>query len=159
MTPDQLNDRAEINDLVNRYGEGVRVRDIEMLASCFSDDAVLDYGHSQVVGADDIRAFFAGGTGAAPGSSRSVLALDERVASTPMMSNVMIELDGDEAHCESLCLAIHAGFAAGAGSVIVRGTRNVDDLVRTVAGWRIRHRVHATIWSFQVPGTPIVQGP
>jgi hypothetical protein len=24
MTPDQLNDRAEINDLINRYREGVR---------------------------------------------------------------------------------------------------------------------------------------
>ena len=158
MTPDQLNDRAEINDLINRYGEGVRVRDIDMLGSCFSDDAVLDYGPVEVVGADDIRAFFSNGTGAASGSNRSVLALDERVASTPMMSNVMIELDGDEAHCESMCLAIHAGFAGGAGSVIVRGTRNVDDLVRTVVGWRIRHRVHATVWSFQIPGTPVVEG-
>ena len=73
----------------------------------------FDYGPVEVVGADDIRAFFSNGTGAASGSNRSVLALDERVASTPMMSNVMIELDGDEAHCESMCLAIHAGFAAG----------------------------------------------
>src|SRR5690242_8760107 len=102
MNPDQLSDRAEINDLINRYGEGVRIRDVELLASCFSDDAVLDYGHGQVVGADDIRAFFGSGTGAAPGSSRPVLTLDERVASTPMMSNVMIELNGDEAHCESM---------------------------------------------------------
>lgn len=158
MTPDQLTDRAEISDLINRYGEGVRIRDIEILASCFSDDAVLDYGHIQVVGADEIRAFFGGGTGSAPGSNQSVLALDERVASTPIMSNVMIELAGDEAHCESMCLAIHAGFAGGAGSVIVRGTRNIDDLVRTVDGWRIHHRVHTTVWSFQVPGTPDVEG-
>ena len=42
--------------------------------------------------------------------------------------------------------------------MIVRGTRNVDDLVRTVVGWRIRHRVHATVWSFQIPGTPVVEG-
>jgi SnoaL-like domain len=159
MTPDQLSDRAEINDLINRYGEGVRVRDIEMVASCFSDDAVLDYGPAVVTGADAIRAFFGGGTGAGSGNDRSVLALDERVASTPLMSNVMIELnDDDEAHCESMCLAIHAGFAAGEGSVIVRGTRNVDDLVRTAAGWRIRHRIHATVWSFQIPGTPVVEG-
>ena len=82
MTPDQLNDRAEINDVINRHGEGVRVRDIEMLASCFSDDAVLDYGHAQMVGADGIRAFFGGGAGAGPAGSRPVLALDERVAST-----------------------------------------------------------------------------
>lgn len=158
MNPDQLSDRAEINDLVNRYAEGVRVRDIDMLASCFCDDAVLDYGHVKVVGGDDIRTFFAGGTGAAPGSTGPVLALEERVASTPVMSNVMIELDGDEAHCESMCLAIHAGFVGGEGSIIIRGTRNVDDLVKTAVGWRIRHRLHATVWSFQVPGTPVVEG-
>ena len=157
MTPEELVDRAEINDLVNRYGEGVRTRDIDLLASCFSDEAVLEYGHATVVGMADIRAFFAGGSAAAPGASGPVLALDERVASTPVMSNVMIELDGDEAHCESMCLAIHCGFVGGAGSVIVRGTRNVDDLVRTGAGWRICRRVHATVWSFEVPGTPIVE--
>ena len=159
MTPDQLSDRAEINDLINRYGEGVRLRDIDMLASCFSDDAVLDYGPTEVAGAEAIRAFFSSGSsGATSESDRPVHALDERVASTPVMSNVMVELHGDEAHCESMCLAIHAGFAAGAGSVVIRGTRNIDDLVRTVSGWRIRRRVHATVWSLQIPGTPVVEG-
>ena len=116
MTPDQLSDRAEINDLINRYGEGVRLRDIDMLASCFSDDAVLDYGPTEVAGTEAIRAFFSSGSGGATSESdRPVHALDERVASTPVMSNVMVELHGDEAHCESMCLAIHAGFAAGRG--------------------------------------------
>jgi hypothetical protein len=157
FTVHELADRAAISDVINRYGEGIRVRDIDLLASCFADDATLDYGHDQTTGIDDIRRFFAGGSGPGRSAPGSVLALDERVASTPVMTNILIDLAGDEAHCESMCLAIHCGFVEGEGSVIVRGTRNVDDLVRTPAGWRIRHRIHATVWSFQVPGTPVVE--
>jgi hypothetical protein len=158
LSASDLVDRAEITDVVNRYAEGVRVRDIDLLVSCFSEDAALDYGSDQIVGSAAIRQFF----GASPGVPRATqgpgLALDERVASTPVMTNVMIDLAGDEAHCESMCLAIHCGFVGGEGSVLIRGTRNIDDLIRTPAGWRIRRRTHANVWSFQVPGTPVVDG-
>jgi ketosteroid isomerase-like protein len=151
-----LEDRAGITDVVNRYGEGVRTGDAELVASCFATDATIDHGHGQVVtGIGDIRKYFAGQLESTARSS--VLTFDDKVASTPVMSNVLIELDGDEAHCESMCLAIHVGYRDGQGVVMVRGTRNIDDLVRTEEGWKIRRRSHPAIWAFEVPGSALVE--
>jgi ketosteroid isomerase-like protein len=147
----ELEDRAEINDIVNRYGDGVRVGDAEQIVSCFADDAVVDHGHGQtVVGREALLAYFANSTRSAV--AQSVLTFDQKVASTPVMSNVLIDLDGDTAHCESMCLAIHAGYEHGEAKVIVRGTRNIDELVRTASGWKIRRRMHPAVWAFEVPG-------
>jgi hypothetical protein len=151
---ESLADKADITDVVNRYAEGVRLGDVDLILSCFADEATLDYGHhGQVEGTANIRQFFLAGRSVSAPTSGAPQVLDERIGSTPVMGNVTIALRGDYAHCESMCLAIHFGVAAGEGSVVVRGTRNEDDLVRTGAGWRIRKRVHETLWSFQVPGT------
>jgi ketosteroid isomerase-like protein len=151
----ELEDRAEITDIVSRYGNGVRLHDAEIVASCFADDAVLDHGAGQVIeGHEALLAYFADTSTSA--ASKSVMTFDERIGSTPVMSNVLIDLDGDSAHCESMCLAIHVGTKDGAGKVIVRGTRNIDDLVRTSQGWKIKHRTHPGVWVFEVPGTALV---
>jgi hypothetical protein len=141
---------AEIGDIVNRYADGVRLGDADMILSCFSDDASADYGHVTLNGSDEIRAYFSQlAIRPATTSTPSV----QRVASTPVMTNVVIELHGDTAHSESMCLAIHAGYREGEGTVTVRGTRNIDDLVRTAAGWRISRREHVVVWSFDAPAT------
>jgi ketosteroid isomerase-like protein len=150
----ELEDRAEINDIVNRYGNGVRLSDAEQIVSCFADDAVVDHGHGQTVeGREALLAYFA--NSARSSVAQSVLTFDQKVASTPVMSNVLIDIDGDTAHCESMCLAIHGGFKHGEGKVIVRGTRNIDELVRTAKGWKIRRRVHPAVWAFEVPGSMV----
>jgi ketosteroid isomerase-like protein len=154
----ELEDRAEITDLVNRYGNGVRLGDAEQIVSCFADDAVVDHSHGETVtGKEALLAYFGHGTTSA--AARSVLTFDHKVASTPVMSNVLIDLDGDTAHCESMCLAIHTGFKDGQGKVIVRGTRNIDEMIRTADGWKIRRRVHPAVWAFEVPGTPLADAP
>jgi hypothetical protein len=51
-----------------------------------------------------------------------------------------------------LCLSSHVGYKQGEGKAIVRDIRNIDVLVRTVSGWRIRRRVHPAVWAFEVPG-------
>jgi ketosteroid isomerase-like protein len=153
----ELEDRAEITELVNRYGDGVRLRDLDIIASCFAGDAAIDHGPGRSVqGIEAIRAYY-GASSSAEGT-RGVLNLDERLASTPVMSNVVIQLDGDRAHCESMCLAIHAGVRDGEGAIVVRGTRNVDDLVRTPEGWRITRRAHPALWAFEVPGSVLQSG-
>ena len=147
----ELEDRAEIADLVNRYGEAVRQGSAELIVSCFSADASIDYGDGQViVGRRDILRYFTENLEAT--GSESVVALDQRLAATPVKTNVLISVDGDEARCESMCLAIHAGLREGECSIVVRGTCNIDDLVRTPEGWKIRRREHPAIWKFEVPG-------
>ena len=147
----KLEDRAEIEDIVNTYGEGVRTSDHVRIASCFADDAIIDHGLGQTIeGIENIRSYFSGALEST--ARKTVLTFDEKLASTPVMTNVRITLDGDSAHCESICLAIHVGVRTGDTSVMVRGTRNIDDLVRTADGWKIRHRLHPGVWKFEVPG-------
>src|SRR5262245_20903255 len=142
----RLEDRSEITELMHRYAEGVRTGSAEAMAACFSDDASIDYGEGGVVsGSREIGAYFARQL-----ESRALPSLDERLASTPVVSNLTIELDGDSARCGSTVLAVHAGLRGGRECVLVRGTRNDDDVVRTSDGWRIRRRVHSTLWQFEV---------
>jgi hypothetical protein len=155
----ELEDRAEITDIVSRYGNGVRLGDPDLIISCFADDAVLDMGLGEgpISGRGTILEHYR--HSAASPATRAIQTFDQKVASTPIMTNVLIDLDGDRAHCESMCLAIHTGFKDGEGKVIVRGTRNIDDLVRTPEGWKIQHRVHPAVWAFDVPGTPLGVSP
>jgi ketosteroid isomerase-like protein len=154
FTLQELSDRAEITDQINLYGRGVAYRDIELLLSLFTDDAVLDYyGNEPIAGADAIRAKFGGALTSAD-KKPSALPLDEHVVSTPIMANVIIELDGDEAHSTSYCLATHAGRRNEEGVVLINGTWNDDQWRRTDDGWKISHRLHAKMWSMELPGKP-----
>lgn len=140
----QLHDRIEISDVLNRYADGIYCSDLEKLMSCFADDSFLDYGHSTMRGVQEIRRFFS--------SITERHARGEQRLSTPVITNVTITLDGSEAHCESMCLAIHI-FYGDDTKVTVRGTRNIDDFIRTASGWKIRERRHEQLWSFETPGT------
>jgi ketosteroid isomerase-like protein len=156
LPPGELQDRAEITDVLNRYASGIRVGDVDDLVSCFTEDAYLDYGHVTMRGADEVRQYFSRiTTPEAPDDVESQWMNSGRL-STPVVTNVVIELDGSGAHCESMCLAIHVGYREGEGRVVVRGTRNVDEFARTAAGWRIRARRHEALWNFEVPGTLLV---
>jgi hypothetical protein len=110
------------------------------MADCFSDDAAIEYGPDVRRGKREILRYFA--------QQLESLAQD-RLASTPLVANLAIDLDGDAARCESTVLAIHARRPEGRDVVVVRGTRNHDDVVRTDEGWRIRSRVHSTLWQFE----------
>jgi hypothetical protein len=149
----ELADRVEITDIINRYAVGVMNGDGKLLASLFSEDAYLDYGFALVEGNDDIEKYFSGTLASVESSRSKQVALDHKVISTPVMSNVMIDLHGDTAHAESMCLAIHAGTRGADGLVIVRGTRNIDDLTRTKQGWKISRREHVHLWTFEAPGS------
>lgn len=152
-----LSDHAEITDLINRYGKAVAERDVEIIVGLFTDDAVLDF-HGQpdlVRGEAAIREQFTGSF-APPGSAPAALALDVHVVSTPLMTNLLVDIEGDgddrTAQAESYCLAVHAGVRADEGRVLMRATRNVDDLRHTPDGWRITRRRHEKVWTADVPG-------
>jgi ketosteroid isomerase-like protein len=146
-------DRAEITDVVNRYVRGLGSNDSDMVASCFADDAMLDLSYVKLQGVEAIRAFYSKRSRPGIKIAGSPIQMDRRV-STPYNANIAIDLQGDTAHCESSCLAIHAGTKGSAEVVLMRGTHNSDDLVRTPGGWKIRRRVHSTQWAAELPGVP-----
>jgi hypothetical protein len=151
-----LEDRTDITDVINRYGDGIRLNDPTLIASCFTDHASVDFGHGEapIVGRDEIHKYFAQLNDSSV--IRSIQNFDRKIMSTPVMSNVVIALKGDTAICESSCIAIHVGYKGEEGRIIVRGTHNVDDFVRSDE-WRIHHRAHSSLWVFEVTGTPLLE--
>ena len=126
----ELADRQAIRDLVTRYACAVDRRDFETVAGCFTPDAETDYTYfagpiSQVL--EKIRAGVSG------------FAMTMHV-----LGNHLAEVRGDTATSETYAVCYHRRPGVPDGAQLVVAMRYLDDLVRTSAGWRIRHR-HATV--------------
>ena len=74
-------------------------------------------------------------------------------ASTHLMSNVLVTLDGDTAHLETEAVAYLA--SENRDTIITRGLRYSDDCVRRGDGWLIERRVHRRTWQSEAPGRPM----
>jgi hypothetical protein len=119
--------KLEIRDVLARYMKAIRVKDLDLMDACFTDDARIDYT-------------------AIGGSEKSWP--DTRTWLEPMVlgmdlfwlyvGEVYTELRGDEADVETTW---HGVFVAEAGAtpLVVFGSYD-DKFVRTGDGWRIRHR-------------------
>ena len=97
----------------------------------FTEDADVDFGGQRVVGREQIRAFVNGLPGAMRGTSHNI-------------SNVIIEIDGDEARSSIKLTAWHWFNKPGGGDYDATDLLAVggyqDRLRRTPAGWRIWQR-------------------
>jgi 3-phenylpropionate/cinnamic acid dioxygenase small subunit len=123
-------DRLAVADVLIRYATAMDGRDWELLASCFTDDARLDYDTSGVYGRADFVAHCQAGLGRMKATQHCV-------------TNQVISLDGDHAHATSYVIAQHVRenditFTLG-------GTYH-DDLVRVGAEWRIASRRFVSSW-------------
>ena len=137
MTPEELSDRAEIHDVIVRYGWAIDTKDWALLDTCFTADAHVDYSSN---------------TGGKVGPYRDVRGWLEKVMSAfsvtqHLMSNVDVRLDGDSARVRTM-VANPQGAATREGPLhfFFVGARYDDDFVRTTAGWRIARRVETTLW-------------
>lgn len=144
----RLLDEAGIRDVVARYAHHVDARSIAGILECFTDDARFESADGSVgtYGRESIRKFFE--------TAFSGPRLTPPAASTHLMANTLIDLDGDIAHAETQAVALLASRAEG---LVTRGLRYSDDLVRTPAGWRIVRRVHTCIWEEAAPGGTAVR--
>lgn len=122
-----LLDRAAIEDLLMRYARGVDRRDLIMVAACFTPDAA--YEGSLGDGTIDI----------------ALDALRERMpryrTTMHLLTNVLIDLDGDRASSETYGLVYHRLEDADEDEDFVVGVRYLDELARLPDGWRITRRV------------------
>lgn len=125
-----IEDRFEIQDLMNAYAQMVDGRDWERMDEVFAPGATLDYCS----------------TGGKAGPYLETLewldrALDPWPLNLHFITNLSVELDGDRAR--SRCY-FHApmGRAGDDGSqlVITNAGYYDDELVRTKHGWRIAAR-------------------
>lgn len=133
MTEDllrEIKDRQEIEELMYLYAEMVDRREWKMMDRVFALEATIDYTS----------------TGGRKGPFRETLAwLDRALDSWPinlhLISNLLIEIDGDEA--QARCY-FHAPMGRQGSDdtqlIITNAGRYIDKLVRTADGWRILDR-------------------
>lgn len=146
----ELVDRAAILDVMKRYARGIKKSDCQLLASCFTDDALLESNGQTLVGAKAIEAYYKDWF-ASTSSGKGMFGM-ERVVSTPYLaSDADIVLDGDRATAESSGLAVHAGKRGEDGLVVVRGAYYEDEFVRTPSGWKFSKRFHGNYWASEFP--------
>jgi 3-phenylpropionate/cinnamic acid dioxygenase small subunit len=134
-TLEHLCDRMEITDLLNRYATSLDDRDWKRLATCFTPDAVGLYG--PVLGRQE---------GFAAIEKLCRTALEPLDSSQHIVTNHEIEIDGDTARARCYLHAQHTKAGAEGGDNLVIGGFYVDELVRTVHGWRIRQRELRVLW-------------
>lgn len=131
MSPQELADRLEIDDLLTRYATGVDRKEWDLWESCFTEDARIDY-----------TAF----GGPENGVREMRKWLEETMAGFPMTQHLVINrevwIDGDTASARSGFynpMAVPSGD--GSHKLFFCGGWYHDRLVRTRDGWRIRERV------------------
>jgi hypothetical protein len=132
-----LRDRAEIEDLLHHYCWLVDAREPDrLLDEFYSADAVDDHGAVKLSGRDEIGHFM-----------RTLMEWSEGHAH--VLSNVVVELDGDEATARSYVTAWH-WFATTADQGDHRPADYTcvgqyhDHLRREPQGWRVIDRRFAT---------------
>ncbi|MGE3620577.1 MAG: nuclear transport factor 2 family protein [Acidimicrobiia bacterium] len=127
-------DHRDVHRVLVAYCDCIDERDIDRLArDVYTPDAVDDHGWGPWTGIDAILE-----------GLRPVVV---RFAGTAhLMSNVDIEVDGDEARSRAGVTAWHwnAGNLKGVADFVAVG-RYTDSLVRTEQGWRLRHREYRPI--------------
>jgi len=130
MSAVDVGDRLAISDVLIRYATALDGRDWELLASCFTDDATLDYDTSGTYGRDAFVEHCRAG-------------LARMKATQHCVTNHVISTDGDRAHSTSYVIAQHVREN---DVTFTLGGAYSDDLVRVGTGWRIASRRFVTSW-------------
>lgn len=133
-------DRLEVSDVLVRYCTALDTHDPDLLESCFSTDAVLEYD-------------------AAPAATPAEFAerakrLRSLAATQHILANIAVDLDGDRATSTAYVLAMQARGPAEGRETLLTGGSYADRLVRTSAGWRITRRRFTSLWA--VRGTDVM---
>ena len=133
----ELLDKQAIREILERYCRGVDRLDAELIRSCYHSDAEDDHGGFKGNGwefADYV-----------------VKALGEHaLATTHMLAQSVIEIDGPVAWAETYVLANHSvKRAEGEGELWLEtfAGRYVDQLERRAGDWKIRTRQVVHDWS------------
>ena len=128
-----LANRASIVDVLVRYSTALDARDWPTLATCFRADAVADYPNGRFEGYAAIEA----------NCRRAVLPLD---TTQHLISNHVIDINGDRAQATCYLIAQHMRADAPGGPFLLLGAAYDDELSRTDAGWQIVNRRLRTLW-------------
>jgi 3-phenylpropionate/cinnamic acid dioxygenase small subunit len=141
MSQQEISDRLEITELLVRYSHAVDTQDWEAFTQVFTPDAVIDYTE------------MGGPRGSVPETVEFLRTAMSTFASYQhMVSNTVLELDGDTATARTICFNPMVLDRGDAGThVFFCGLWYRDALVRTSDGWRIRERYEERSYIYNFP--------
>ena len=122
-------DHEALRALVQRYSRAADDRDVDVLASLFTPDAVITGAR----GEQGVDAWL--DTMRAPRTFP---------ASMHVLGDPLIELDGDTARLDTYAVVYQLG-GEGQGDLTL-GIRYLDEAVRTAAGWQVARRTATTVF-------------
>lgn len=133
-----LLDRQAIADVVLRYCRGIDRLDLELVRDCYHPDATDEHG--TFTGTRDEYVDWVSGV------------LERYTGTMHVVSNQLIEVDGDRAHAETYGVAYHWGEPlTDHHRNFTTGFRYVDRFERRDGVWRIARRVAVREWTQVVP--------
>jgi 3-phenylpropionate/cinnamic acid dioxygenase small subunit len=115
-------DRLELHELPGRYGDAIDDRDWDRLDQIFTDDAVFDLtdlGSLRLEGLPEIKRY---------------MDEDANHPRTHMMTNIYVDETPQGVKLRFRIVALLPERRVGTASYY-------DDVVKTPAGWRVKHRV------------------
>ncbi|MET0658508.1 MAG: nuclear transport factor 2 family protein [Steroidobacteraceae bacterium] len=135
MNSDKIADRLEIEDVVTQSCVTVDQRNWKAYLDCFTADAQIDYTHRTSI------------VSPAEFAKRSSGIVEKFSATQHFAMNSVVKVDGDAATSQVYILAQHGGGAPDGRPRFIAGAIYSDQLERTTAGWRIRHRRADVVWA------------
>lgn len=132
VDPATLADRLAVEERIYMYAHLLDSQQYHRIADeVFTDDGDIDFGGQRACGRAQIEATVMGYTGVLKGCSHNT-------------SNIIIEVDGDEARATSKVMAWHWFHRADGNEYAETDLLAIggyqDRLRRTPAGWRIYHQ-------------------
>ena len=113
----------ELRNLVQRYARGADERDLDLLASLFTDDVVIEGTRGVQTKAEWLEAM-----SATPPAATSM----------HHMGDPLLEIDGDSAHADTYAVVYNGDMTLG--------MRYVDELVRQDGAWRSKASTARMVW-------------
>lgn len=126
----EISDRIEIGDLLTRYTVAIDTKDWNLLDTCFTPDAKVDYTTSGGTKGDypDVRRWLE-------------KALAPFTMTMHFISNSTVDLEGDRAKARTYVInPMGTPRPDGSLHIFTVGAYYDDELVRTAEGWRISNR-------------------
>jgi 3-phenylpropionate/cinnamic acid dioxygenase small subunit len=141
MTPEQVVDRLEIDDLLTRYATAIDTGNFDLLDDVFMPDAHVDYTSAGGIAGDfpTVKAWLSE-------------VLPHFPAYQHLVGNRNVVIDGDSATSKSV---FYNPMIQKNGDTFFVGGEYHDKIVRGPNGWRIAERIEKTVWTYgAVPPVP-----
>ena len=126
-------DKQEIHEVMMRYCRAIDRMDEELLRSVYHPDAIDNHGLFNGAAADFI-----------PWCMKQLG--EAYIATQHVVSNELIEVQGDKAYCEFYFVAHHRYERKGEPRSMAAGGRYVDRFERRQGQWRIAERTVVVDW-------------